>query len=136
MLDDVLVNFDAQRAKAAAAVLRDFAAAGHQLLVFTCHEHIAKLFKSLRVPVSQLPEIGAEAHPAVVVFEEPAKESHRRSRAATLPPKTAAKEQRAKAEESEEALPPDDAPWTTTAPPMRRPWTLRRTSVRVVTGRV
>ena len=40
MLDDVLVNFDAERAKAAAAVLRDFAAAGHQLLVFTCHEHI------------------------------------------------------------------------------------------------
>ena len=42
-------------AKAAAAVLRDFAAAGHQLLVFTCHEHILKLFKSLRVPVSRLP---------------------------------------------------------------------------------
>ncbi len=39
MLDDVLVNFDAERAKAAAAVLRDFAAAGHQLLIFTCHEH-------------------------------------------------------------------------------------------------
>ena len=55
VLDDVLVNFDAERAKAAAAVLRDFAAAGHQLLVFTCHEHILKLFKSLRVPVSRLP---------------------------------------------------------------------------------
>ena len=41
VLDDVLVNFDADRAKAAAAVLRDFAAAGHQLLVFTCHEHIS-----------------------------------------------------------------------------------------------
>ena len=48
VLDDVLVNFDAERAKAAAAVLRDFAAAGHQLLVFTCHEHILKLFKSLK----------------------------------------------------------------------------------------
>ena len=45
VLDDVLVNFDAERAKAAAAVLRDFAAEGHQLLVFTCHEHIHKLFK-------------------------------------------------------------------------------------------
>jgi len=55
VLDDVLVNFDAERAKAAAAVLRDFAAAGHQLLVFTCHEHIQKLFKSLRVPVQRLP---------------------------------------------------------------------------------
>ena len=55
VLDDVLVNFDAERAKAAAAVFRDFAAAGHQLLVFTCHEHIQKLFKSLRVPVQRLP---------------------------------------------------------------------------------
>lgn len=55
VLDDVLVNFDAQRAKAAAAVLREFAAAGHQLLIFTCHEHILKLFSSLKVPVSRLP---------------------------------------------------------------------------------
>jgi uncharacterized protein YhaN len=45
ILDDVLVNFDAERAKAAAQVLRDFAAAGHQMLVFTCHEHIAKLLQ-------------------------------------------------------------------------------------------
>ena len=42
VLDDVLVNFDAPRAKAAALVLRDFARAGHQLLIFTCHEHIAQ----------------------------------------------------------------------------------------------
>ena len=67
VLDDVLVNFDAERAKAAAAVLRDFAAEGHQLLVFTCHEHILKLFKSLKVPVSQLPS-NAEPGPAVVVL--------------------------------------------------------------------
>jgi len=56
VLDDVLVNFDLARAKAAAGVLRDFARSGHQLLVFTCHEHIMKLFKSLKVPVSLLPE--------------------------------------------------------------------------------
>jgi len=55
VLDDVLVNFDADRAAAAAAVLRDFAAAGHQLLVFTCHEHILNIFASLKVPVSRLP---------------------------------------------------------------------------------
>jgi len=58
VLDDVLVNFDAQRAKAAAGVLRDFAAAGHQLLVFTCHEHIAHIFRSLHVEVHELPERG------------------------------------------------------------------------------
>ena len=55
VFDDVLVNFDSDRAKAAAGVLRDFAAAGHQMLVFTCHEHILKLFKSLKIPVSRLP---------------------------------------------------------------------------------
>ena len=55
MLDDVLVNFDADRASAAAAVLRDFAAAGHQLLVFTCHQHISNIFASLGVPVGRLP---------------------------------------------------------------------------------
>ncbi|MEN6450592.1 MAG: AAA family ATPase [Thermoguttaceae bacterium] len=65
VLDDVLVNFDAGRAKAAAAVLRDFAAAGHQLLVFTCHEHIQKLFKSLKTPVSRLPD---NATPGEVVI--------------------------------------------------------------------
>ncbi len=56
VLDDVLVNFDGPRAKAAVGVLADFAAAGHQLLVFTCHEHIAGLFESLRVEVHALPE--------------------------------------------------------------------------------
>jgi hypothetical protein len=56
VLDDLLVNFDADRAKAAATVLRDFAAAGHQLLILTCHEHIAKLFRSLKVDVRRLPE--------------------------------------------------------------------------------
>jgi hypothetical protein len=68
VLDDVLVNFDAERAKAAAAVLRDFAAEGHQLLVFTCHEHLHKLFKSLRVPISQLPS-NAEPGPAVITLQ-------------------------------------------------------------------
>jgi hypothetical protein len=55
VLDDVLVNFDLDRSKAAAAVLRDFARQGHQVFIFTCHEHIAELFKSLRAQVRQLP---------------------------------------------------------------------------------
>ena len=55
IFDDVLVNFDVQRAQAAAEVMRDFAAAGHQVLLFTCHEHIQKLFKSLKVSVDVLP---------------------------------------------------------------------------------
>lgn len=55
VLDDVLVNFDAPRAKAAASLLRDFARGGHQLLVFTCHDHLMSLFKSLGVDVCLLP---------------------------------------------------------------------------------
>ncbi len=74
ILDDVLVNFDAGRARAAAEVLRDFAAAGHQMLVFTCHEHIETLFRSLRAPVSQLPSNG-DGRRAVIRFELPADES-------------------------------------------------------------
>jgi uncharacterized protein YhaN len=84
VLDDVLVNFDAERAGAAAAVLRDFAAAGHQLLVFTCHEHIAALFKSLRVPVGALPEHTA-AGPPPVVFAGAEAAAPRRSSAAGKP---------------------------------------------------
>lgn len=56
ILDDILVNFDSRRARAAAVVLRDFASQGHQLLVFTCHEHILKLFRSIKAAVERLPE--------------------------------------------------------------------------------
>ncbi len=57
VLDDVLVNFDAQRAEAAAALFVDWAAAeGRQVLLFTCHEHIAERFQALRADVRRLPE--------------------------------------------------------------------------------
>lgn len=61
VLDDVLVNFDADRARSAATVLRDFAARGHQLFVFTCHEHVMHIFRALRVPAMQLPDATASA---------------------------------------------------------------------------
>ena len=47
VLDDVLVNFDAVRSRRAAEVLKEFAAAGHQLLLFTCHEHVWNMFREL-----------------------------------------------------------------------------------------
>ncbi|MGD0896494.1 MAG: AAA family ATPase [Thermoguttaceae bacterium] len=106
VLDDVLVNFDADRARAAAAVLRDFAAAGHQLLVFTCHEHIAGLFKSLRAPVASLPE-NTEAEPPPIIFEDPAREKPKRSRRSS-PPRKAAPVKRS-AEPEEEVEPPDSS---------------------------
>ncbi len=55
VLDDVLVNFDSNRAMAAARVLRDFADGGYQLLMFTCHDHIRDLFNHLDVDVRVLP---------------------------------------------------------------------------------
>lgn len=55
VLDDVLVNFDVRRAEAAAEVLRDFANSGHQMLMFTCHQHIMELFRAADVGVRALP---------------------------------------------------------------------------------
>ena len=55
ILDDVFVNFDAGRTKTACAVLRDFAKQGHQLLVFTCHEHVWRMFQELKVDTRRIP---------------------------------------------------------------------------------
>ena len=58
VLDDVLVNFDSIRASFAAQVLRDFAALGHQVIMFTCHEHIMRIFHDIDVQVRVLPAQG------------------------------------------------------------------------------
>jgi DNA repair exonuclease SbcCD ATPase subunit len=55
VMDDVLVNFDMARAASAAAVLRQFAASGRQVLLFTCHRHVCRIFEMLEVPVHTLP---------------------------------------------------------------------------------
>ncbi|MEE2826208.1 MAG: hypothetical protein VYE64_06235, partial [Planctomycetota bacterium] len=55
ILDDVLVNFDSRRARAAAELLCDFSQQGFQLLIFTCHTHIAKMFHELKANVKTLP---------------------------------------------------------------------------------
>jgi uncharacterized protein YhaN len=55
ILDDVLVNFDAQRAARAVRALWEFAKRGHQVLMFTCHEHMAVLLRSLHIDLRQLP---------------------------------------------------------------------------------
>jgi hypothetical protein len=47
VMDDALVNFDDVRARSAARVLVEFIAeqaADRQMLVLTCHEHVAKTF--------------------------------------------------------------------------------------------
>jgi hypothetical protein len=55
ILDDVFVNFDANRTKIAVQVLRDFARQGHQLMVFTCHEHIWRMFAEWKVDSRRIP---------------------------------------------------------------------------------
>lgn len=67
VLDDVLVNFDAERAKWAGEVLRDFAQRGHQLLMFTCHAHMAELFEALGCDVRVLPYHRDVVHKAATV---------------------------------------------------------------------
>ena len=57
LLDDVFVNFDDRRAAAAAELLRDFAAEGHQVLFFTCHLHLAQIFRERGIEPSWLPSL-------------------------------------------------------------------------------
>jgi uncharacterized protein YhaN len=56
ILDDVFVNFDKLRAEYAAQTICEFAAAGHQVLVFTCHEHIRDVFHRLGTDLRILPD--------------------------------------------------------------------------------
>lgn len=58
VLDDVLVNFDGDRAYHAAKTLKTFADLGHQVMMFTCHRHIVDLFHQIDVQVRQMPAQG------------------------------------------------------------------------------
>ncbi len=60
ILDDVLVNFDTKRAVAAARMLQRVAAGGRQVFLFTCHEHICRIFQRLDTPVRILPHADSE----------------------------------------------------------------------------
>jgi uncharacterized protein YhaN len=74
ILDDVLVNFDDKRARIAASVLSDFAKDGHQVLLFTCHEHVRRMFNDLGADVRRLPsryEEEVEEEIEAVVVAEP-----------------------------------------------------------------
>lgn len=74
VLDDVLVNFDAIRTQRAAEVLINFAQAGHQVMLFTCHEHMWQMFKALHADCRRLPNRFGETIdlvPDESVFVEP-----------------------------------------------------------------
>jgi uncharacterized protein YhaN len=92
ILDDVLVNFDAIRTQRAAEVLVDFAEAGHQVILFTCHEHMWQMFKSLQADCRRLPSRGEKVElvpdepepiveePAAIVEEAPQPKKPRKPR--------------------------------------------------------
>ncbi|MCG8448722.1 MAG: hypothetical protein MI725_03955, partial [Pirellulales bacterium] len=75
VLDDVLVNFDAVRAQRAAEALSEFAAGGHQLLVFTCHEHMWQMFNALDADCRRLPGRGSPPSAFHPQLSEPKVES-------------------------------------------------------------
>jgi len=57
VMDDALVNFDDERARSAARVLVDFVSdqpGRRQMLVFTCHAHIAEIFAATEAEVRSL----------------------------------------------------------------------------------
>ncbi len=58
VLDDVLVNFDGERAHHAARTLQTFAELGHQVMMFTCHDHIVEIFHQIGIEVRQMPAQG------------------------------------------------------------------------------
>ena len=71
VLDDVLVNFDGQRANAAAELLCEFSGQGHQILMFTCHDHMRDMFHALGADVRNLPDHRevVESHAGLTMFE-------------------------------------------------------------------
>jgi uncharacterized protein YhaN len=60
ILDDVVVNFDQSRTEAAVETLVEYAAAGPQVILLTCHLHLARLFEAAGALPVRLPEGGAE----------------------------------------------------------------------------
>jgi uncharacterized protein YhaN len=55
VLDDVFVNFDQVRTEAAVDTVLDFAQHGQQILLFTCHQHLAHLFEAKGIKPVWLP---------------------------------------------------------------------------------
>ncbi len=69
VLDDVLVNFDRDRAVSAARTLKTFAELGHQVMMFTCHDHIVEIFHDIDVEVRRLPAQGEPGRATVLLPE-------------------------------------------------------------------
>ncbi len=71
ILDDVLVNFDRDRAIYAARTLKTFAELGHQVMMFTCHQHIVDIFHDIEAEVRLMPPQGRPGRANVLLPPEP-----------------------------------------------------------------
>lgn len=69
VLDDVLVNFDRERAICAARTLQTFAELGHQVMMFTCHKHIVDIFHNIDAQVRLMPPQGKPGRATVLEAE-------------------------------------------------------------------
>jgi uncharacterized protein YhaN len=56
VLDDVFANFDESRTEAAVETLLEFAGRGQQILLLTCHQHLARMLDTHGVNAIWLPE--------------------------------------------------------------------------------
>jgi uncharacterized protein YhaN len=102
VLDDVLVNFDIERTRRAAEVISEFAAAGHQVFLFTCHEHMWEIFKELQADCRRLPRRNGLPEPVVVAKTQAIVEPPVESTPEPKPVKKKPRRQRAPAEVVEE----------------------------------
>lgn len=84
VLDDVLVNFDAGRVRATAQVMYEFAKEGHQVILFTCHEHIQQICEEANFVARNLPNRGTTVD---VIPAEPAKKKKKKDPPKIEPPK-------------------------------------------------
>ena len=85
VFDDVLVNLDADRVRAAAGLFRDFAKDGQQILMFTCHEHIMRIFEEAQTEVRLLPSRHGRVVETVAVLLPPPPESEKPKRKRAKP---------------------------------------------------
>jgi recombinational DNA repair ATPase RecF len=56
VLDDILVNFDHERTQAALSELIRRTSEDQQILFFTCHQHLAEMFRQRGVSTVTLPD--------------------------------------------------------------------------------
>ena len=80
VFDDVLVNLDAARVRAAAQLFHDFAQVGQQILMFTCHEHIMRIFQEAQTEVRLLPARHGKVVEPIAVLPPPAPEQEKPKR--------------------------------------------------------